>query len=146
MDVSRVTSAGQTCHGCQVSAVAAHDLDDEDPTLRSGRRLADPVADLGDLVQSGVAPEREVGAGNVVADGGRQDDDRDSEFGKLISVLGHEECRVEGLEPPYEQKSVNVFVRESLRHSFEFSVGKSSFRSKSCSAGVSPSVDGFPGE
>ena len=146
MYVSHVASSGKSGHGCQVSAVSSHDLDDENSTLRSGGRLPDPVADFGDLVESGVTAKGEIGAGDVVADGGRQDDDRDPEFRKFVPIFGHEEGCVERLEPSDEQKAVDVFIRQRLRNSCIFSDGKRSLCSEYSSAGVSPSVDGFPGE
>lgn len=49
--------------------------------------LSDAVADLGDLVERGVGAQREVGAGHVVADGGRYHHQRDAELGELRAGL-----------------------------------------------------------
>ena len=87
VDVSSVRPAGHPGHGGQVAAVAAHGLHYEDSPLGAGGRLPDPVADLGDRVQSRVGPDGEVGAGDVVGDGGGEDDHRDTELSELVSVF-----------------------------------------------------------
>ena len=146
VNVSRVAAPGHSSHRGQVAAVAAHHFDDEEPTLGSGRRLPDPVADFGDLVEGGVAAEREVRARNVVADGGGQHDHRDLELGVLGSTLGQQERGMVGLKPTDHQQSVNVLLSQLLRHLFVLPGRKGSLRAELCSAGVSPSVDGFPSQ
>lgn len=46
VDVGSVRSSGQSRHGCQVAAVAAHRLNDEHAPLSSAGRLLDAVARL----------------------------------------------------------------------------------------------------
>jgi hypothetical protein len=77
--------------------------------------LPDPVADLGDLVESSVGPETEVGTRNVVADGGRKNDDRNPEFRILVPVLGQQEGGVEGLEPAQHQDAADLVVSQLRR-------------------------------
>ena len=77
--------------------------------------MSDPVADLGDLVEGSVGPEAEVSARNVVADGGRKNDDGNPEFRILVPVLGQKEGGVEGLEPAQHQDPADLVVSQLRR-------------------------------
>lgn len=52
MDVDGIRPRSQTPHGGQVTAVAPHGLDDEDPPLGATGRLFDAVTRLDDRVFS----------------------------------------------------------------------------------------------
>ena len=100
-----------TCHSSQsskISAIISHDFNDEDSTFGAGRGLADLVADDRNLVEGRVGPETELGPGNVVADRGRDDDHRDSELGKLWTILGEGNDSAVSGESADEENSVNV--------------------------------------
>ena len=117
---------------------------DEDPSLGSGRRLSDPVADLRDLVEGRVGSEAEVGARNVVADRRRENDDRDLELRILVPVLHEQEGRVEGLEPPEHQDAADLLLPDLLGHQVELPGRQGSLRSELGSSDGGPSVDGSP--
>ncbi len=88
--------------------MVAHHFDDEDSPFSSGRRLPDSVANSGDLVESRVRPEAELGPGHVVADRCRNDDHRNLKFGKLVPVPGKCDDRSERGEPADDQEAVDV--------------------------------------
>ncbi len=112
MNIRGVAAASQSGHRGQIAAVAAHYFDDEEPPLGSGGRLPNPVANLSDLVERGVAAEGELRAGDVVADRRGQDDDGDVEFRELGPVFGHQEGGVVGLKATDEEETVNVLLRQ----------------------------------
>ena len=89
-----------------------HRLHNEDSPLGSLGRLADPVADLGDLVQSRVRPDGEVGARDVVGDGGRQDHHGDPELLELLASLGELENGLESLEASNDDKTLDLVLSE----------------------------------
>ena len=88
--------------------MVAHHFDDEDSPFCSGRRLPDSVANSGDLVESRVRPETELGPGHVVADRCRNDYYRNLKFGKFVPVPGKGDDRSERGEPADEQEAVDV--------------------------------------
>ena len=86
----------------------SHGLHNEDSPLGSLGRLADPVADLGDLIESRVRPDGEVGARDVVRDGGRQHHHRNTELLELLASLGELEHCLESLESSNDDQTLNL--------------------------------------
>ena len=94
------------------SPLTPHGLHNEDSPLGSLGRLADPVADLRDLVESRVRADGEVCARDVVGDGGREDHHGNPELLELLASLGELEDCLECLESSNHDETLNLVLRQ----------------------------------
>ena len=104
----------EAAHQRQIAAVAAHDLDHE-AAARRDRRVLDLVDHLDDAVERGVGADAQLGAGQVVADRGRQADDRDVEGRELSPTLLQLQSRLVCRPASDQQQAIDLERLERVR-------------------------------
>ena len=104
------------------------------------------ISDGRHLIEGRICSQAKVGARNIVADGCRQDDDRDLEFRILVAALDHQEGRVEGLESTDHQDSAYLVISQLFRNLVKFSSRQGPLRAELGAADGCPPVDRLPRE